>query len=104
MNRRRRIWATVFITIVLVLALSSASFTAGFAVGHSNSSSNTALAQPTSSVPGFDVFWQAWDLVQKNYVDQKAVNNTTLTYGAIQGMINALGDVGHSRFLTPSEL
>ncbi|HVB64843.1 MAG TPA: S41 family peptidase [Nitrolancea sp.] len=104
MNRRRRIWATIVITTILVLALASASFTAGFVVGHSNTNSTASAEQPTATVPNFDVFWQAWNLVQKNYVDQKAVNNTALTYGAISGMVNALGDVGHSRFLTPSEL
>lgn len=104
MNRRRRIWATAFITIILVLAVSSASFTAGFVVGHSDTNSTVSSDQPTATVPGFDIFWQAWNLVQKNYVDRKAVDNTKLTYGAIQGMIDSLGDVGHSRFLTPAEL
>jgi carboxyl-terminal processing protease len=106
MNRRRRIWATTIISLILVLAIASASFTAGYVVGHANASSNTTAssAQPTATVPGFDIFWQAWNLVQKNYVDQKAVNTKTLTYGAIQGMIDSLGDVGHSRFLTPAEL
>lgn len=104
MNRRRRIWATVAITIILVLALSSASFTAGYVVGHSNVQPGASTTPSTTDVPGFDIFWQAWDLVSKNYVDQKAVDNTKLTYGAIQGMIDALGDVGHSRFLTPTDL
>jgi len=104
MNRRRRIWATITITIILVLALSSASFTAGYVVGHSNAQPAAATTSSTTAVPDFDIFWQAWDLVRKNYVDQKAVDNKTLTYGAIQGMIDALGDVGHSRFLTPSDL
>ncbi|HVX29229.1 MAG TPA: S41 family peptidase [Nitrolancea sp.] len=104
MNRRRRIWATIAITIVLVLALSSASFTAGYVVGHSNAQPAAATTPSTTNVPGFEIFWQAWDLVRKNYVDQKAIDDKTLTYGAIQGMINALGDSGHSRFLTPEDL
>ena len=36
-----------------------------------------------------------------DYVDQTVVKPQTLTYGAIQGMVDALGDTGHSHFLTP---
>ena len=45
---------------------------------------------------------EAWDVVEKNYVDRPAVQAENLTYGAIDGMVNALGDTGHSRFLTPA--
>ena len=44
---------------------------------------------------------EAWDVIQKAYVDQTAVKPRTLAYGAIGGMVDALGDTGHSRFLTP---
>ncbi len=110
MNRRRRIWATVFIALILSLALSSAAFTAGFVVGHTNTTPSTpTTSAPTSvaspDVPAnFDVFWQAWNLVQQDYVDQQAVDPTKMTYGAIQGMLGSLGDVGHTRFLTPQQL
>lgn len=104
MNRRRRIWAIVFITLICTLALSSAAFTAGFVVGHTNSTPTAVATNPASAPSDFSVFWQAWGLVQKNYVDQQAVNPTKMTYGAIQGMLDSLGDVGHSRFLTPQQL
>lgn len=51
----------------------------------------------------FAVFWQAWNLVQKNFVDRSALNPTQLVYGATRGMVDALGDTGHSSFLTPQE-
>jgi carboxyl-terminal processing protease len=47
---------------------------------------------------------EAWNLVQKDYVDQASVQPTPLTYGAISGMVNALGDTGHTRFLSPQEV
>jgi carboxyl-terminal processing protease len=47
---------------------------------------------------------EAWNLVQKDYVDRAAVQPTSLTYGAISGMVNALGDTGHTRFLSPAEV
>lgn len=42
--------------------------------------------------------------IQHNYVDRPAVTQTNLTYGAIEGMVNALGDYGHSTFLSPEML
>ncbi len=46
---------------------------------------------------------QAWNLIQGNYVDRKAIQPTQLTYGAISGMVDALGDTGHSRFMSPQD-
>ncbi|RIK41009.1 MAG: S41 family peptidase, partial [Chloroflexi bacterium] len=51
----------------------------------------------------FGVFWQAWDIVQQNFVDRNALDPTAMTYGAIRGMVAALGDEGHTAFLTPEE-
>ena len=44
---------------------------------------------------------QAWNTIQRYYVDRAAVQPKALTYGAISGMVDALGDTGHSVFLTP---
>jgi carboxyl-terminal processing protease len=52
----------------------------------------------------FQLINQAWDLIHKNYVDQSAVKAQNLTYGAIGGMVDSLGDYGHSTFLTPKEV
>jgi len=44
---------------------------------------------------------QAWGLIERNYVDHAAAQPRAMTYGAISGMVDALGDTGHSRFLSP---
>ncbi|MGE5264563.1 MAG: S41 family peptidase [Acidobacteriota bacterium] len=44
---------------------------------------------------------EAWDVINRSYVDRPAVQGKLLTYGAIGGMMDALGDTGHSRFMTP---
>jgi carboxyl-terminal processing protease len=54
--------------------------------------------------PEFEVFWQVWNIVQNHFIDREALDPTNLTYGAINGMITALGDEGHTRFLTPEEM
>ena len=44
---------------------------------------------------------QAVAVIQRNYVDRSALERSPLTYGAINGMVDSLGDVGHSTFLSP---
>lgn len=55
----------------------------------------------TGSGPDFDLAGEAWRIIERNYVDRSAVNTRDLTYGAISGMVEALGDTGHSTFLSP---
>ncbi len=52
----------------------------------------------------FVVFWEAWDYVQENFVDRDKIDPTQMTYGAIQGMLNTLGDQGHTTFMTAEEV
>ena len=49
----------------------------------------------------FAPFWQAWDLIHDEYVDQP-VDDLTLMRGAIRGMIESLGDQ-HSSYMDPAE-
>ncbi|HQU15864.1 MAG: S41 family peptidase [Gammaproteobacteria bacterium] len=56
---------------------------------------------PATAVPDFRLIDQAWNLIDAHYVDRSAVNPRKMTYGAISGMVDALGDTGHSTFLTP---
>lgn len=48
----------------------------------------------------FKLFWQTWDLVTRQYVDKKAIDPQKMYYGAIQGMVSALGDP-YTVFLPP---
>ncbi len=57
---------------------------------------------PLSSGVDLNLINQAWKDIQNNYVDQSAVVPQDLTYAAISAMVNALGDTGHSRFLSPA--
>lgn len=49
----------------------------------------------------FDQFWDVWDLIHKNYVDQP-VDDVTLFYGAIEGLVHGLGDP-HSVYFPPTD-
>ncbi|HKH58220.1 MAG TPA: S41 family peptidase [Rubrobacter sp.] len=49
------------------------------------------------------LYAEALDTVRNNYVDQKDIDPKKETYEAIEGMLDSLGDDGHTRFLTPEE-
>ncbi|HEX7620340.1 MAG TPA: S41 family peptidase [Anaerolineales bacterium] len=98
------------VAIVLVVSL----FGSGFVVGNFIPALRPAAITTLTAAPGanqggtpadlqsqFVSFWQAWNLVHQNYVDQP-VDNTKLVQGAISGMMNALGDA-HSGYWTPKE-
>jgi carboxyl-terminal processing protease len=90
------------ITLVMFFALSGA-FGAGMIFGRSGVF-YPPIVRADDQPAEFDIFWQVWDLTHKFFVDQAALDNTRLTYGAINGLIQALGDEGHTRFMTPAEV
>ncbi len=47
----------------------------------------------------FDLFWEVWDLVRSEYVDQD-ITDKQLFYGALQGLLGGLDDP-YSNFFTP---
>ena len=93
-DRRRTVaWAIVFVMLLGATAIAS------YAYGRSQSPA--ALdKQDRESVA---LFAQALRTVRNDYVDRGAINSKKETYGAIQGMLDTLGDQGHTRFLTPEE-
>ncbi|MEZ4708915.1 MAG: S41 family peptidase [Caldilineaceae bacterium] len=58
-----------------------------------------AQDQPTE----FALFWEVWDLVLANFVDRDKIDYQQMTYGAIRGMLQTLGDDNHTVFFTPQE-
>jgi carboxyl-terminal processing protease len=56
---------------------------------------------PTAIEALFAPFWEAWDIVHNEYVDQP-VDNVELMRGAIRGMLETLGDE-HTGYMDPEE-
>lgn len=50
-----------------------------------------------------ELYAEALDTVRDDYVDGEAVDSKKQTYGAIEGMLESLGDDGHTRFQTAEE-
>ncbi len=99
------------IFVVLVVALTSGGFYAGIRYqqfqspnlpeGPATEIINRANGQPVSV--DFSLFWKVLDRLEKRYVDQdKLIDKRELVYGAIEGMVNALGDP-YTVFLKPVE-
>jgi carboxyl-terminal processing protease len=114
-----------YILLVLaVIIVATGSFAGGFITGHilpfkglpgiSNTpptsiaptASSEASPAQQSATPEelqnlFAPFWEAWNLVHNNYVDQP-VDDVELMRGAISGMMEALGD-DHTSYMTPED-
>lgn len=50
----------------------------------------------------FDLFWEAWNLINDKYVDPGKIDKNKMIYGAISGMVKSLGDP-FSGFMNPEE-
>lgn len=66
--------------------------------------SGPPATQPPDAPADFGLFWEAYRTIKDRYVDQAALAEPNITYGAIRGMVDALRDTGHSTFLTPEDL
>ena len=67
-------------------------------------SSTVTSDQSTQSQNGVDLglFWKVWGEVEDKYVDENALKNDNMVYGAVKGMVNALNDP-YTVFMTPEE-
>jgi carboxyl-terminal processing protease len=87
--------ARVLVLLVVVLATGFGSYMVGL------SQSPATLGEEDRE--SLALYAEALDTVRENYVDQKSIDPKKETYGAIEGMLDTLGDDGHTRFLTPEE-
>jgi len=86
-----RVMALVLVMLALMLA--------AFLYGRSQSPAGL----PEQDRESVALFAEALNTVREDYVDREDVDASEQTYGAIRGMIDSLGDEGHTRFLTPEE-
>ncbi len=99
----------IFAIIIAVLAI----FSLGYYSGKSSQSENDRLASILNKNAGigenidFASFWKAWEVINEKYVSTRAtstekVDDQTRVYGAIEGMVNSLGDP-YTIFFPPVE-
>lgn len=95
-----------------IILIATLAFLIGWQLGHRELQIKWANYQPTVSIVGkeppknikvdFKLFWDTWDLVSREYLDKKAIEEQKLFYGAISGMVSALGDP-YTYFLPPEQ-
>ncbi len=104
-GRRRR---TGFSGLAVGLAL-VVMFGAGIGVGGAAVAAiGGGVAAPPSPVPqagetDLGLVNEAWDTLHTEYVGRDQLDDRALIYGAIEGMTQAVGDTGHTDFMTPEE-
>ncbi len=87
-----------FIVLAAIIVIA---FLAGW-FGHQIYTNSLALNSQSQYYE--NLFQQAWTTVDQNYVNRKQVNYQKMSYQAISAMVQSLGDTGHTRFLTPTEV
>ncbi len=85
----------------LVIVLLGLGMSAGIVVDRQMLVAHAQTDTASTAGPDIQLITEAWGTVQRVYVDHSAEQTKPLTYGAISGMIDALGDTGHSTFLSP---
>ena len=86
------------ILILLLILVLGTGFAGGVFFERSNGAAtnpikiliNKDLGQP--DYVDFSLFWDTWNSLHNKYVDQNALDTQKLLYGAIQGMVDSVGD------------
>lgn len=92
------------LSFILVLLI----FFAGYYLGIYGIENSTGQAVISREVPkergdvNFNLFWTVWDSLSRDYFDKTRLNSVDMVYGAIKGMVEAVGDP-YTIFLAPSE-
>lgn len=109
MNILKNFYIKINLGTILIIILV---FVLGWQLGHrdyslswkGNKPNVKVINQPKSldknSTIDFKLFWQTWNLLSLKYIDNKSIDPQKLYYGAIQGMVAALGDP-YTVFLPP---
>jgi carboxyl-terminal processing protease len=87
----------LFVTALLVIL----AFSAGW-LGNAHVDQDHQV--PASMQPYLAEMASAWQLVDSSYVDSSAISHQKMAYAGMSGIVDSLGDTGHSRFETPDEV
>ncbi len=91
--------ARILIFLLILPVFLVAGFAGGVLVDHFVIT--PTIASASTQTNNLDLVNQAYQIIQQKFVARSSVSQTQLEYGAVSGMVDALGDTGHSRFLTP---
>lgn len=97
-GRRLRLSATLPGALALLFA-----FAAGVGAERTfwGAGGEAGASSSLTDTPEFATLQATWDLIHSEWAVPDEVDDAALLYGAAAGMVDALGDEGHSRFLDP---
>jgi len=97
--------------IILISFVSVLIFIGGYLVGINGFQAKVDKAKkinvvrelpPEKSDLDFSLFWKTWDTLEARYFDKSKIDNRKMIYGAIEGMVRAIGDP-YTVFLSPDD-
>ena len=98
-----------FISVGIVLITLGASFFVGVLYGYDNRPGAEKVSGIIHQTPpsqfadvDFGLFWDAWSRLEEKYVDNTKLDRQKLVFGAVTGLVRAVGDP-HTEFLPPVE-
>ena len=95
-----------WLVVLLIPVLAIITFAGGVAADRAGILGGAGVAA-ASEAPGSNaelaLIGEAWQTIHDNYVDAKNLDDKQLAYGAIRGLTEAVGDEGHTSFLTAEE-
>jgi len=97
----------VALVVVLGLVLVGSGFWIGWDSGVNHPKNivvqgATNITPTASTTADFGVFWQAWQDINDNYLRNPSTTDQSKMYGAITGMVNAVGDP-YTEFFSPAD-
>jgi carboxyl-terminal processing protease len=113
MTRRKILEITII--VILGVALIGSGFWLGWVSGRKyptnlvvtdaanlTGGGSTSLTAGSSTAADFSTFWQAWNLIDSDYLRQASTTPRKKLYGSINGLVNSLGDP-YTEFFTPEQ-
>ena len=113
-------WGRFFSLVIFVVIVGGGGFMAGLIYGQKAELARR-LADPQAILLGklsglyqqdkqgrlssdidFSLFWQTWDLIKANYVDQDKLTDKQMFYGALSGLVSSVDDP-YTVFMNPEE-
>lgn len=113
-------WGRFFSLVIFVVIIGGGGFMAGLIYGQKAELARR-LADPQAVLLGklsglyqqdkqgrlssdidFSLFWQTWDLIKANYVDQDKLTDKQMFYGALSGLVSSVDDP-YTVFMNPEE-
>jgi carboxyl-terminal processing protease len=102
LNRLRK---TLLIIVLVIVSFAGGYFvsSSGYKIGVQNQKVTISRELPANRQNvDFSLFWRTWDTLDATYYDKSKLNSADMVYGAIKGLVSAVGDP-YTIFLPPSE-